>query len=125
MHATDSSCPALCLISTSLQLHDKKTWMVGMNPAMTRKQCNDRTSRYPVTHRHPLALRRWHQRLAHACAGGGLRNEGTAMRAAVARLSRTGVQLAQGDADAGRGRLPRDRAGSAWLRPYHRLECRL
>jgi pimeloyl-ACP methyl ester carboxylesterase len=24
MHATDSSCPALCLISTSLQLHDRK-----------------------------------------------------------------------------------------------------
>ena len=55
----------------------------------------------PLPARHPLPLCRRHQRPAHACAGGRLRDQGPALRAAAARLSRTRLLLAQGDAGAG------------------------
>ena len=51
----------------------------------------------------------------------GFETQRPALPAAAARLSRTGLQLAQGDAGAGGGRLSRDRAGPARLRPHHRL----
>ena len=46
---------------------------------------------------------------------------GRPVRAAAARFSRAGLELAQADAAAGRRRLPRARAGPARLRPQHRL----
>ena len=53
----------------------------------------------------------------------GLRNPGPAGRAAAARLSRTGLQLAQGDGPARRRRLSRLRARRARLRA-HVTGCR-
>ena len=50
---------------------------------------------------------------------------GRPARPAAARLPRAGLFLAQGHADAGRGRVPRRRARSARLWPHHRLEREL
>ena len=69
--------------------------------------------------------RRRHQRPAHARARSRLRDPGPALPAAAARLSRTRLLLAQGDAGARRGRLSRDRAGPARLWPHHRLGPRI
>ena len=55
----------------------------------------------------------------------GFEAEGAAVPAAPARLPRARLQLAQGDAAAGGGRLPRGRPRSARLRPHHRLDRRL
>ena len=55
----------------------------------------------------------------------GLRDAGPAGRPAAAWLSRARLQLAQGDAGAGRGRLPRHRARPARLWPHDGLGCRL
>ena len=63
--------------------------------------------------------------LRDARAGGRLRDAGPALRAAAARLPGARLQLAQGDAAAGRGGLPRGRARPARLRPHHRLGRRL
>ena len=46
----------------------------------------------------------------------GFEDQGPALRPAAARLPRAGVQLAQGDAAAGRRRVSRDRPGPARLR---------
>src|ERR1700712_301829 len=98
----------------------KKTWTAGTGP--TRKPPHDHPPRHPAPRRHPLALRRWHKRPAHACARSRLRDIRPALRAVAARLSRTGVLLAQGDANARCRRLSRDRAGPARLWPHHRME---
>ena len=71
--------------------------------------------------RHPFPLRREHQRPAHARAGGRLRGPGRPCVLLLHGFPGTGLQLAQGDAAAGRGRLSRDRARPARLRPHHRL----
>ena len=59
--------------------------------------------------------------LSHARAGSRFRNVRPALRAAAARLSRTRLFLAQGDAGARGRRLSRDRAGPARLWPHHRM----
>ena len=70
---------------------------------------------------HPLAHDRRRERPDGAHAGGRLRDAGPAGGAAAAWLSGARLQLAQGDAAAGGGRLSRDRARPARLRPHHRL----
>ena len=101
-----------------------------LSPSARRKGILEPRMIDPLRHadpaaRHPLALRRQHQRPDDARAGGRLRGEGPALPAAAARLPGARLQLAQGDAAAGGGRLPRGRAGPARLRPHHRLGRRL
>src|SRR4051812_34083164 len=93
----------------------RRRWMAGRNPAVTRKPYEQRhhPPRYPAPINHPLPHHRQHQRPAHACARSRLRDIRPTLRAAAARLSRTRVLLAQGDADARRRRLSRDCAGPA------------
>ena len=78
------------------------------------------------TLRHPLTLRREHQRPPDAHPGSGLRGRlATACRPsarpAPSRLPRARLQLEKGDAPARRGRLPRRRPRSARLRAHHGL----
>src|SRR5258705_518961 len=58
------------------------------------------------------------ERAGHACAGG--RRGRATLPAPAPRFSRVGLQLARGDAGAGRGWLPRRRARPAGLWPHHR-----
>src|SRR5581483_6924392 len=77
--------PGIHVFTVALQ---NKTWMAGSSPAMTRKRNGRRPSPTTSPNLHPLALRRWHQRPAHACTRGRLRDAGPAVPLVAARLPR-------------------------------------
>ena len=126
---TISSCPGLSRASTSLEFAASGDVDAGMKPGRDGRESAMSTTTdlpdIPLPHGIRSRFVDDINGLSMHVLEAGYETPGRPLRAAAARLSRARLQLAQGDAGAGGGRLSRDRAGPARLWPHRRLGRRL